>query len=107
MARLRSRTACRYSSLAPPSERSAYQLTKFGNTNRDYRLDLCGSIEDRIGAFEIATLAAMLLTNNNDAPRIIYVAMVMPLAAPFVMRFAQDRQGAWTYGAAINSSARR
>ena len=26
----------------------------------------------------IATLAAMLVTNNNDAPRIIYVAMVMP-----------------------------
>lgn len=37
----------------------------------------------RIAAFEIATLAAMLLTNNNDAPRIIYVAMVMP-RPPFV-----------------------
>jgi len=32
----------------------------------------------RIAAFEIARLAAMLVTNNNDAPRIIYVAMVMP-----------------------------
>ena len=60
----------------------------------------------RIAAFEIATLAAMLLTNNNDAPRIIYVAMVMPLAAPFVMRFAQDRQGARPYGAAIDLAAR-
>jgi O-antigen ligase len=38
----------------------------------------------------IATLAAMLLTNNNDAPRIIYVVAVLPLALPITLRFGSQ-----------------
>jgi len=42
------------SPMLPPSDCGAYQLAKFSDADPDCRLDLCGSIEDRIGALEIA-----------------------------------------------------